>query len=106
MLSSDLVKIREALDHVPYVAHINNPCDYERALKQMDELFDDYDTNKQLIELLANSIERWEDESEEFAGFNRVLACVEPGISVLKTLMGHHRLGMADLPDLPDLPEL
>lgn len=40
----------------------------------MDELVDDYDTNKQLIELLATSIERWEDGADEFADFNKALA--------------------------------
>ncbi|MDH1997117.1 hypothetical protein N5J40_20665 [Aeromonas caviae] len=53
-----------------------------------------------MIELLATSIERWEDGADEFADFNKALACVEPGIAVLKTLMSQHRLGGADLPEL------
>lgn len=60
MLNLALVQIREALAQVPYIARINHQDDYERALTLMDELVDDYDTNKQLIELLATSIERWE----------------------------------------------
>lgn len=63
-------------------------------------MVDDYDTNKQLIELLETSIERWEDGADEFADFNKALACVEPGIAVLKTLMNQHRLRMADLSEL------
>ena len=47
MLNHALVQIREALVQVPYIAHINNQDDYERALELMDELVDDYDTNKQ-----------------------------------------------------------
>ena len=100
MLNHALVQIREALVQVPYIAHINNQDEYERALELMDELVDDYDTNKQLIELLATSIERWEDGADEFADFNKALACVEPGIAVLKTLMSQYRLGIADLPDV------
>ena len=100
MLSHALVQIREALAQVPYIVHINNQDDYERALELMDELVDDYDTNKQLIELLATSIGRWEDGADEFADFNKALACVEPGIAVLKTLMSQYRLGIADLPEL------
>ncbi|MGL5840458.1 MAG: helix-turn-helix domain-containing protein [Aeromonas hydrophila] len=100
MLNPALVQIREALVQVPYIAHINNQDDYERALKLIDELFDDYDTNRQLIELLATSIERWEDRANEFADFNKALACVEPGIAVLKTLMSQYQLGVADLPEL------
>ena len=100
MLDPALVQIREALAQVPYIAHITNQDDYERAIELMNELVDDYDTNKQLIELLATSIERWEDGADEFADFNKALACVEPGIAVLKTLMSQYRLGMADLPEL------
>ncbi|MGR1222011.1 hypothetical protein ACUVMQ_03460 [Aeromonas veronii] len=100
MLNLALVQIREALAQVPYIAHINNLDDYEKALELMDELVDDYDTNKQLIDLLASSIERWEVGADEFADFNKALACVEPGIAVLKTLMSQHRLGAADLPEL------
>ena len=47
MLNPALVQIREALAQVPYIAHITNRDDYERALELMDELVDDYDTNKQ-----------------------------------------------------------
>lgn len=77
MLNPALIQIREALAKVPYIAHINNLDDYERALELMDELVDDYDTNKQLIELLAISIERWEDGADEFADFNKTLAYVK-----------------------------
>jgi HTH-type transcriptional regulator/antitoxin HigA len=74
MLNLALVQIREALAQVPYIARINNEDDYVRALKLMDELVDDYDTNKQLIELLETSIERWEDGANEFADFNKAVA--------------------------------
>lgn len=100
MLSHALVQIREALAQVPYIVHINNQDDYERALRLMDELINDYDTNNQLIELLATSIERWEDVADEFTDFNKVVADIEPGITVLKTLMSQHRLQMTDLPEL------
>ncbi|HAU4877828.1 TPA: transcriptional regulator, partial [Aeromonas hydrophila] len=59
--------------HVPYIAHIDNQDDYEQALELMDELIDDYGTNKQLIELLETSIERWEDRADEFTDFNKAL---------------------------------
>ncbi|MGL5092858.1 MAG: helix-turn-helix domain-containing protein [Aeromonas sobria] len=100
MLNPALVLIREALAQVPYIVHINNQDDYERALELMGELVDDYDTNQQLIELLATSIERWENGADEFADFNNALASVEPGIAVLKTLMSQHRLGAVDLLEL------
>ncbi|WP_446891860.1 helix-turn-helix domain-containing protein [Aeromonas veronii] len=100
MLNLTLAQIREALAQMPYIAQINTHNDYERALELMDTLVDDYDTNEQLVEVLATSIKRWEDGADEFVDFNRVVASVEPGIAVLKTLMRQHGLGVADLPEL------
>lgn len=48
--------------------------DYEQALALMDVLVDDYDANRQLIELLSVSIEHWEEQAPEFAEFNRAVA--------------------------------
>ena len=100
MLNPVVVQLREALALVPYLAQINNQDDYERALELMDKLVDDYETNKQLVELLAISIERWEVGANEFTNFNKSVADVEPGIAVLKTLMSQYQLGGADLPEL------
>ena len=100
MLSLVLVQIREALAQVPYIAKINNQDDYERAIALMDSLVDDYENNTQLVELLANSIERWENVADEFTGFNTAVADMEPSIAILKTLMSQHRLQMTDLPEL------
>lgn len=100
MMELALVQIRQALAQVPFIAQIHCQEDYERAMALMDELVDDYDANKQLIELLSISIERWEDRAEEFAEFNAAVAGIEPGIAVLKTLMSQFNLGVADLPEL------
>jgi len=53
-----------------FVSHINDEQEYHQALKLMEELIEDYDLYKPLIEVLSVSIERWEDQSEEFADFN------------------------------------
>ena len=100
MLSPAFVQIREALAQVPFVAHIETQNDYKRALALMDQLVDDYEANKPLIEILAVSIERWEDQATEFSDFNAAVAETDRGIAVLKTLMAQHRLGVADLPEL------
>ncbi|HDT5863137.1 TPA: transcriptional regulator [Aeromonas hydrophila subsp. hydrophila] len=100
MLDLALSQIREALSQVPFIIQIHCQEDYDRAMALMDELVDDYDANKQLIELLSISIERWEEQAEEFADFNAAVAGTEPGIAVLKTLMSQHNLGVADLPEL------
>ena len=56
MMNHALVTIREALGQMPYLTQINNQDEYEEALALMDELVDDYDTNKGLIVMLATSI--------------------------------------------------
>lgn len=100
MVSPAFVEIRDALARVPFVAHIETQDDYERALELMDQLVDDYAANKLLIEILAASIERWEDRAPEFSDFNAAVAETDRGIAVLKTLMAQHGLGVADLPEL------
>ena len=100
MLSPAYVEIRDALAQLPFVAHIETQDDYEQALALMDQLVDDYDANRLLIEILAASIERWEDQAAEFSDFNAAVAETDRGIAVLKTLMAQHGLGVADLPEL------
>ena len=100
MVSPAFVEIREALARVPFVAHIETQDDYERALELMDQLVDDYEANRLLIEILSGSIERWEDQASEFSDFNAAVAETDRGIAALKTLMAQHGLGVADLPEL------
>jgi len=40
---------------------------------------EDYDTNRLLIEVLSASIERWEDQAEEFSEFNAAVAETDTG---------------------------
>ena len=53
---------------------IQTNTEYAAALAQMDEMIDDYDTNRQKIAQLADAIERWEDHDEEFSEFNAMVA--------------------------------
>lgn len=81
----------------PFVGHIDNDEDYAKALQLMDELIEDYDQYLPLIEVLAASIERWEDEADEFVEFNQQVAEIDDGIAALKVLMQQHQLKAADL---------
>lgn len=92
-------QIRNALGLVPFLTRIENTQDYEKALAMMDELIDSYDANRTLIDILAASIEAWEDTAAEFAEFNAAVNKLD-GIDVLKTLMEQHNLGVSDLPEL------
>ena len=57
-----------------FISHIDNKAEYRQALELMEELIEEYDTYKPLIEVLSVSIERWEDTAEEFADFNTQIA--------------------------------
>ena len=79
-----------------FITHIYNEKDYGSALELMDELIEDYDEQKPLIEVLSLSIERWEEESEEFSEFNAKIESLDSGVSVLRTLMDQHKLNTTD----------
>ncbi|HDZ8894155.1 TPA: hypothetical protein RUX41_000470 [Aeromonas dhakensis] len=66
-------QLREALAQTIDITHINTEEDYAIALKLIDELVDNYEMNKKLIELLAISIGGWEDKAYEFAVFNKAV---------------------------------
>ena len=83
-----------------FIGHIDNVDDYEKALTLMDELIEDYDYNRPLIEILSVSIERWENESKEFSEFNARIKSLDSGSAILKVLMEQYQLGVEDLPEI------
>lgn len=83
-----------------FVGHIKNEEEYHAALKLMDELIEEYDLYKPLIEVLSVSIERWEDESDEFAAFNARVDALDNGVATLRTLMDQYQLKADDLKDV------
>ena len=87
-------------DNASFLVEITNNDEYEQALALMDELIDDYDNQQVLIELLSNSIERWEDNSADFSEFNERTSSGDPAVSALRVLMDQHDLGVADLPEI------
>lgn len=87
-------------DQASFVVEITDDNEYEQAMALMDELIDDYDNHLVLIELLSQSIDRWENESPAFAAFNKRTSKGDPAVSVLRTLMEQHELGVADLPEI------
>ena len=101
-MSYEALKItaKELSDHASFLVEIANQDEYEQALALMDELIDDYDNQQVLIELLSNSIERWEENSTDFSEFNERTNTSDPAISVLRVLMDQHDLGVADLPEI------
>ncbi|MDC0067642.1 transcriptional regulator [Gammaproteobacteria bacterium] len=93
-------KARSLFKEASYLQQIKTMGEYEQALALMDELVEDYDNQKPLIELLASSIERWENSATEFKQFNLRLASLDGGVATLKVLMDQYELGLADLPEI------
>lgn len=93
-------KAHTLLDQASFIAHINSDEEHQLALALMEELIEDYDYHRLLIEILSVSIERWEDESTSFRQFNKVIRALKPDTTMLKVLMDHHNLGVADFPEI------
>lgn len=83
-----------------FVGHISNGDEYHQALALMEELIEEYDLYKPLIEVLSVSIERWEDESEEFAEFNANIAGLGNDVATLRTIMDQYQLKADDLKEV------
>ena len=80
-----------------FVGRIHNETEYKQALDLMDELIEDYDKYLPLIEVLSASIEKWEDESDRFSGFNERIEALDDGVAILRTLMDQYQLKADDL---------
>lgn len=83
-----------------FVGHISNEEEYHQALELMEELIEEYDAYLPLIEVLSVSIERWENESDEFADFNARIEQLDDGVAVLRVLMDQYQLKADDLKDV------
>ena len=90
-------KAHELFEQAHFITHIDNEEDYTEALALMDELIEDYEHNKPLIEVLSLSIEKWEDQSEYFSEFNKDIESLDNDTSLLKVLMSQHHLKGDDL---------
>jgi len=83
-----------------FVSHIKDDDEYHQALALMDELIEEYDLYKPLIEVLSVAIERWEDEADEFADFNERIAGLDDGVATLRTIMNQYQIKADDLKDI------
>ena len=92
-------KAHALFNEAGFLHSISNEADYAQALALMDELIMDYKVNRPLILILADAIERWENQADEFAEFNARIAALS-GVDTLKLLMEQYGLGVADLPEI------
>ena len=92
-------KLGSLLTEASFIIQIKNDAEYQQALSLMDSLFDDYDTYKPIIDILAVSIKNWEDHADEFVEFNQRIEKMSD-VDVLKFLMEQHHLSISDLPEI------
>ena len=100
MATGVIEEARALFEKAGYIGQIRNQEEYEKALALMDELIEDHDRNRPLIEVLSASIDRWEASADEFAEFNREVEAMDDGVTALRLLMDQHGLTGSDLPEL------
>ncbi|EBU3153474.1 helix-turn-helix domain-containing protein [Salmonella enterica] len=83
---------------VPFLGGSASEKDYRDALALVDYLIENDDENP-LIDFLAGKIAEYEDNSEQFAEFNKSVAEIPVGISLLRTLIDQYKLSYSDLKD-------
>lgn len=83
-----------------FVGQITTNAEYLEALELMDELIEEYDLYRPLIEVLSHSISVWEEQAEEFAEFNAAVGRLDAGVATLRTLMDQYQLKADDLKDV------
>ena len=94
------LKANDLFSEAGYISEIQGDTDYQQALKLMEELIEDYDKQRPLIEILSASIERWENTADEFSEFNQCINALNSGVSTLKLLMEQHGLSIAHVPEV------
>ena len=65
------LKANALFSEARFISDIQTCAEYQNALALMDELIEDYDKQRPLIEILSASIERWENTADEFTEFNQ-----------------------------------
>ncbi len=92
-------KAHELFSEASFISKIRNDAEYQQALALMDDLIEDYEKQRTLIEILSTSIERWENNAKEFIEFNQRIAELD-GVATLKLLMEQHQLGISNVPEI------
>lgn len=86
----------EFLKNSDFTTRIRNDSEYQEAIKLMEELIEDYERNRRLIDLLSVSIDYWENESEAFSEFNDAVASMPMAVAALRVLMDQNHMTIAD----------
>jgi|GEM_PF-47131 len=94
---TDAIKAASDLTTVlPFLGASPSRKDYEEALALVEYLIE-HQPDSPLIDMLTAKIDKYEDESPEFAAFNARVATIPSGVALLRTLMDQYHLTQSDL---------
>lgn len=79
----------------PFLGSRPSRQDYEDALELVEYLIE-HDPDSPLVEMLTAKIDKYENESPEFAEFNARVASIPSGVALLRTLMDQYQLTQSD----------
>lgn len=77
---------------MPWLHGIISDSEYQELLAITEELIEDYDANQTLLDLLFPVIEKYEEESERFAEFNKSISEMDQGVAMLRVLIDQYGL--------------
>ncbi|MDY0417564.1 helix-turn-helix domain-containing protein [Enterobacter sp. 170198] len=76
---------------LPFLGSSPSRQDYDDALGLVEYLIE-HDPDSPLVEMLTAKIDKYENESPEFAEFNARVASIPSGVALLRTLMDQYHL--------------
>jgi len=80
----------------PFLTSIRDEQEYKQVLELIEELLEDDVKYEALINVLTDTIEKWESQSELFSCFNQRQEEMDKGIATFKVIMDQHQLGTDD----------
>ena len=80
---------------LPFLGSSPSRQDYADAMGLVEYLIE-HDPDSPLVEMLTAKIDKYENESPEFAEFNARVASIPSGVALLRTLMDQYHLTQSD----------
>lgn len=91
----------KALSHqIEAVKVIHSESEYNELIVLMDYLVEDSEKYAGLINLLFPVIERYEEEAEQFEGFNQRIKNLDSSVAMLRVIIDQHNLTLSDFPEI------
>ncbi|HDT3135086.1 TPA: helix-turn-helix domain-containing protein [Enterobacter asburiae] len=86
---------KDLTNALPFLGSRPSRHDYEDALALVEYLVE-HEPDSPLVEMLTAKIDKYENESPEFAEFNARVARIPSGVALLRTLMDQYQLTQSD----------